>query len=843
MFINKFKKCKDIDMDSKLKEYVIKNYDNQSLTETLKRYFAELTQNRNVMSQMGETQDSIDQLKQNINIITSYLNQIFAIKQKMTFGTESFSCKIEFTWNDTLKNSTWHSYNIWFEIYNALFNLATSYYSLGLGVSKVSMDRNGHKEANKYFKYAMYLYNVIKEEALTKIPEKELPIDLYPSHMEYCMTMCEIKGQIEIYHIAKETSPKEFSLHSKLLLTVSQLYAKAKTLCQNPQTKKGTSDYIITYLENRTHYYKGLMCKELRDGCDKKFNECGQGYGDMLVYQGLFVQSLLECEKTIKKCGNLVNVENFEKELDDERKAGQEMYDKNNRIYRQLEPKPEELIFEEKNMMKMALPEDLYIRENAEKAKNDEKIFCPDLELLVRKEIKNMINNYKNKMNEFIGKNLDNYENEGTINNFVQNLFLPKKITQRPEEVNENEPPCEFPPQLWEKIEQVQQMGGTNALNRIMQGIMNKSNYLINQCQNLLKSLEAEDKDDSICRQKFREKWCREPSQKLNFKLVQAAQQYINNLQKTKQFDQQENNEIMDKAHYFEQLILPREQLINKIPRREELQQKELPEEKEVRDEILKLYEIGDRCMKVINPIFNDLNDDSVIVGHFIQVLEKKTTEQAIYEKFKEEYEAKFNDLKSLSEEAKKQKEVVNNVVQKNIQKINEKPQPNINNDAMNYFRMLDQYANMFMQKYEKLMKGDKYYNGLNEKISSLVKMGNDWMIKRSDEKNAIIATISGPSAYRAGDDRTRLTASALMDPERNPFTKMNVSNINQQGNYGRQMGNNNQGGFGRNQGQGGFSGNQGQGGYGGNQGQGGYGGNQGGFNNNQGGFGGNRGY
>ena len=82
MFINKFKKCKDIDMDSKLKEYVIKNYDNQSLTETLKRYFAELTQNRNVMSQMGETQDSIDQLKQNINIITSYLNQIlFSYKQ------------------------------------------------------------------------------------------------------------------------------------------------------------------------------------------------------------------------------------------------------------------------------------------------------------------------------------------------------------------------------------------------------------------------------------------------------------------------------------------------------------------------------------------------------------------------------------------------------------------------------------------------------------------------------------------------------------------------------------------------------------------------------------------
>jgi len=498
------------------------------------------------------------------------------------------------------------------------------------------------------------------------------------------------------------------------------------------------------------------------------------------------------------------------------------MVDLNNRIYHERTPDPNELIFEEKNMMGMALPADLYIRENAEKVKSDEKIFCPDLELLVPKDVKNMINNYKNKMNEFIGKNLDNYENEGTINNFIQNLFLPKKLTQRPGEENLNEPPQEFPPQLWEKIEQVQHLGGTNALQRIMNGIMNKSNYLINQCENLLHSLEAEDRDDTNCRQRFGNKWIREPSQKLNFKLVQGAQGYINNLQNTKKFDQQESEEIRDKGHYFEQLLLPREQLINKIPRKEDLQDKEIPEEKEVRNEILKLYELSDKCMKVINPIFADLNDDSSIVSHFIEVLAKKTTEQAIYEKFKEEYEKKFTDLKGISEEVKNQENVVSDVVQRNSAKIRDKPKPNASNEAMNYFRMLDQYANMFMQKYEKLMKGDKYYNGLHEKITNLVKLGNDWMIKRSDEKNAILSTIGGPSAYRGGEDRTRMTASTLLDPTKNPFTNMNVANINQQGNYGRPMGNNNQGGYGGN-----------QGGRGGNQG--GYGG--------QGGFGGNRGY
>ena len=234
--------------------------------------------------------------------------------------------------------------------------------------------------------------------------------------------------------------------------------------------------------------------------------------------------------------------------------------------------------------------------------------------------------------------------------------------------------------------------------------------------------------------------------------------------------------------------------------------------------------------MSIIKPIFSDLNDDSVIVGHFIEVLAKKTTEQAIYERFKEIYEAKFTDLKTLSEQVKQQKEVVNKVVQKNSEKIRNKPQPTINNEAMNYFRMLDQYANMFMTKYEKLKKGDKYYNNLYEKVSNLCKLGNDWMIKRSDEKNAILSTIGGSSAYKTSSKSNFLTESQLMDPEKNPFTRMNVSNINQR----RPMGNNNQQGFGGNQG--GFGGNQG--GYGGN-----FGGNQGGYGGNQGNFGGNRGY
>ena len=796
MLINKLKTCKAIDLESKLKDYVIKNYDNESLTDKVKAYFGEITQGRTVMSQMGEYHDDISQLKQNINILTTYLNMLFAIKQKMTFGKENFSCKIEFIWTDTIKKNKWTSYNVYFEIYNAIFNLATSYYNLGRQLAKASTEKNGHKEASKNFKYAMYLYDLIKEEALAKVPEKELPLDLHPAHLDYCKILCEIHGQLEIYAIAKETNPTQFELHAKLLCSVSEMYEKARSLADNPQTKKGTKDELLNFLSNRALYYKALMCRDYREKAKKGFDSNGQGYGEMLVYQGLFVASLLECQKSIKKCGNLVDVDAFEKMLAQEQEEGRSMNDLNQRIYHQREPELTELVFDKKNMMGMTIPEDLYIKENAEKLKSDEKIYCPDLELLVPKKVKEMINNYKEKMNQFIGQNLDNYENEQTISDFVQNLYLPRKLTKKPGEADdESLPPSQFPPQIWQKIDQVQQIGGTEALSRIMNGIMKKSSYLINELENLLKSLEAEDKDDQMCRQRYRDKWIRQPSQKLNFKLVQGAMNFLNSLNNTKKYDSQEQNDIMNEARYYEELLLPREQLINRIPRKDELQEKETPEETEVHEAILKLYELGDKCMQIINPIFSELNDDTVIVGQFIEVLAKKTTEQAIYDKFKEIYSQKFNELKPLSDEVKKQKQVVTDVVQKNSEKIMQKPKQNYSNEQVEYFKNLDNSANMFMKKYEKIKKGDSYYNDIYQKVSQLLKTGNDWMIKRSDEKNAILSTIKGASV--SGNlPGTRVDSSDLLNPETNPFTKMNV-NINRGGNYGMNYNNQrgNQGG------------------------------------------------
>ena len=56
---------------------------------------------------------------------------------------------------------------------------------------------------------------LIKEEAPLTISEKELPFDLFQHHLDYCKVMCELHGQIEIYHIDKETCSMKFGLSKR----------------------------------------------------------------------------------------------------------------------------------------------------------------------------------------------------------------------------------------------------------------------------------------------------------------------------------------------------------------------------------------------------------------------------------------------------------------------------------------------------------------------------------------------------------------------------------------------------------------------------------------------------
>ena len=739
------KRTPNIDIFSKLNDFALTNGSNS--LDKYTSFFREMQQNREVISKVGNLKIlSSNQIAQQKVILTSYINEIIVLRSKMLFGKESYNCTIDFIWFDTIKEKQYKSNNINFEYCNALFNLAVIYYIYGLDLGTSSKDdKKIKKEATNNLKKALYLFRILKNQAYSLIKENELPIDLYPTFLEYCERMCIVAGQKIILEIAETISKNEFSLHAKLYCCIVDNYNKLFTLSNTSPLNQGGTSEFRNYLNNRIYFYRYLMYIKLRDGALKKFDETGNGYGEALYFQGKGVQELFECQKSIESCGKNVNIDNFNKILKEEQLKGQEMLDKNERIYHQGSPQPNSIKLEKKDLMNPILPEDLFIEENKKKFKDKYNQLSDGLDSLVPPLTRDMVQRFRAKMGQYLRENINQYESEKSIMFFLQNLRLPNHLIERKKEGDKDS--GKFPPKLWDKISNIQKIGGTVALNGMMQKIMNKSNFLISNLQNTLNSFKKEEDDDNYQRQRFGNNWIRKPSNAINFKYIGAIQNYIQNLQNTRKFDQKQNDEICKNAKSFEILCLPKSKLEADIPGDKKGLNKLSADEEKIKKEVLNLYNLSDKCMEIINPIYEDLNEDGNIMPTFIDVLGKKTTEEAVYKKYEEDYDKKFIQLKELSEQVKKQKNIINNLVQKTgLNSAGGVNNYGISEEAMNYFKNIDQTANLFMNMYEKIKKGENYYNGLHHKIEEVIQSSNKWMITRNEEKNVLIEAINkGP--------------------------------------------------------------------------------------------------
>ena len=736
------KHASNIDIFTKLNDFALK-YGSGSI-DKYTNLFREMQQNREVISKISTLKSlTSDQISEQKHILTSYINQLIVIKSKILFGKESYSCKIDFAWTDTIKENKWKSHKINFEYYNALYNLAVIYYMTGLEIGANSKEEKSIKrDAVNNFKKAVCIFRLIKDEAFSSIDQSELPYDLYPTHLDYCEKLSSIAGQKYILQIAEITSKNEFLLHAKLLNNIVDNYAKAYSLSNTSPNSYGGSSEFRNYLNNRISFYNYLMYSKMKDNALKKFNEIGDSYGEALYFQGMGVQELINCQQTIKDCGSHVNIQNFSNTLLKEQALGQDLYEKNEKIYHQPMPKPGSIKIEKKDLMNPTLPEDLFIGENKKKFKDKFNQLNAGLDTLVPQSTREQIHNFRNKVDSYLRENIGQCETEKSIIFFIQNLGLPMHLIERKKDGEKSM--GRFPIPLWEKINKIQQMGGVMGLNGKMQGIMNKSNYLINQCQHTLSSFKKEEADDTQQRQKYGDScWLRKPSNEINFKYIGAIQNYIQNLQNTSKFDKKQQDDIIKMAKDFEVLGLSKEKLEKNIPGDKSGLNKLSADEETIKNEITKLYNLKDQCMEIINPIYEELNNDENIIPIFVSILESKTTEEAVFKKFKEDYDSKIQKLKEITEEVKKQKNEVSKVVQKYGLKISGNNGYGISDEAKQYFNNLEQKAQSFLHILEKIQKGENYYNGLYQNIDETIKASNKWMISRNEEKKTLIDAIN----------------------------------------------------------------------------------------------------
>ena len=737
----KLKTSKETNYNTIFLNYISNTYGPQSITKNLQDFFNDFNENRKVISYKKDDLRKVEDLKTTLNITKKYLNQLIAIKGKTVISPQQGCCNLEFMWTDTITGNSFISKNVNFEYYNLLFNIASLYFHIGYQKSLTpNIDKTLRKEIVIDYKKAMYLFNLIKDEAIKKIDAVELPHDLNPSYCEYCSILCIIYGQIEIVKIAEETSPNEFALRGKLLMGISENYYKAYQLSNSDPAKRGGSNEFRNYLINRCNYYKSLVLKKQAEIFTKKFDDTGLGYGEAMVYQDLSVQCLIECQKTINSMGRLVDVDRFNDLFNQEQKLCDKMKDLNTRIYHQFTPDPKTIILDSKIMMVPIPVDDIYIGDKKDKIREDKSIYCEDLYLLTPHEIKPMLQEYKIKMNKFITEYLNKYENETTINNFINSLHLSTKFIARPNEKN-SEKNFEFY-ETWEKINKIQLQGGAVFLNKSMKNIINKSLELEKNLNLLLQEIQNEENEDNYYREKIGNQYVLTPSKQLNTNFIQITKNYLNQIIKSREFDIQKQNEINEATKYYQELIISKNKFIENIEIIRQTKEPMNDEEMQLRKEILKLYEIENKLTSITNPIFKEINSGSGVIHYFAEVLVNRMTERSIFDITKEKYLKQLEPIEGISNEIKNQINIIRQLMPNlsdNITFPRAKENP-----VGKYILSLENNCDSFNKNMEKLKKAENYYIELEKNIENLIRSVRDWISRRKEEKKMCLGTVKG---------------------------------------------------------------------------------------------------
>ena len=725
MISGKLKSAVLIDIVTNIKNYIIGNYDASSFTPAVEKFLAEVQQNRNVISDLGEVKQNLDSLKSNRQICLQYLQQLNLLKSKMSFGKEKIAVHLEFTWKDTLKNSNFKSMNINFEIYNVLFNLGMIYLNIARmeSVEAGGTDDAKLKEAIKSYQYAAGIFDKIKNEITQCVPDKELSNDLRPNYMTYCSCLCIAYAQKNLITVAenKKTSP---TLLAQLCKGVEDMYKNAALIAKEKPLCKLLGDQYIYYINNRVNYHEALTYSKLRDDALNTFNKKGEGYGIALTYQGAVVQSLMNNEKELKKIKTPLPKDSLI--LSKEQELGADMLDKNNSVYRNpcpdLNNLPKAL---QKIMANPAMPPDY--KDNVEDQR--------ELDALIPREVRQMIEQYKAKMMDFISQQLNQYENEDTVTQFLSSLGLPASL----ETVLSS---SSISDSLWRNISDVQSRGGTMYLNNLMQNLSKLPGEIknrIEQSENLIKN---EDAEDQKLRSQYGTKWNRRQSSDLNGNYINTLNDYKNKLQQAMQCDQNTINDIQNNLKYFDLLSLSREALDQKIPHRVDSNAiKQCKEAADLRAEMDNLENEKNKAMEVISKIFASLNDDNV-AAQFIQVIQKKTTENSIFDQNKAEYMTKFNELGNISNNIRNIKVNVQNKNEIFLRVKNDKFRPDPANEQ--FFNDLNNYVQLFRTKEQQLQQGLNFYKKFDQKMNELNRNISDFLMARDMDKNELIRYIMG---------------------------------------------------------------------------------------------------
>ena len=733
---------------------------NQNISQGTNYIIRELQNSRNEILNYPKYVSNYEKLEEMKEKYIIYINMLYIVKKNIIFGNEDYSVNLNFNWTDILTEKEFISNNIDFEYYNSLFNLASIYYLIGLNNKNSNND-----QMSIYFKNALSIFKIIKNECYKKINKNELCFDLYPSYLEYCCNLCIIQGQLFLVKLLKNN----LEIEKRMYLNISKMFRESFKLFHKFPLNRYLNQNIENYLIINSIYYEGITFLKLRENEEKKFNEIKEGYGDAIYYQFLAIEKFNQYKNNIKIL-NIDDEYDINKIYNEQIEYGNQMME-NNKNYKSKIPNNIDINkLSDKNYINEILPQYLFINENFTLQNNQINQINSELEKLIPNEIKTLIFEYKNKMDEYIKLKLNNFPNPIQINNYINNLNLPNKYTIKVIEDLPNNSNINLPDEIKMKILQIQKIGNTNILNKFIYDIKNKSNDLINKLNKLMQLLNIEYNEDNKIRNLFPRGYEYTPkSNEVNKQYISEINGYLNQLNNTKQFDIQQENELIQYQNNFEILNQSIEFINKNIPGRivegkENLSQQDI----NIRESILEIYILSDKLNEIINCIYEYLNNDNKLLYIFSEIYFHQK-ENNIFNNFKIEIDDKIREIGFIVNIINEKK----SILEYNINLLKNDTNNNIKiQEGLNYINSLESISNLYLNKYESLRNGLNFYFQIETKINDLIVSTNKFIEERENNKRNFVFF----QTNKTYEEYMKDVFSKNPDKEKNPFTYMNVS-------------------------------------------------------------------
>jgi len=477
-----------------------------------------------------------------------YLSIWNSICQNFVFGKEKDNVNILFMWYDTYKSENRSTTQPIEERLSILFNLGTLYNEMG--VKLVDTIGDHFKDANNCFLTASWIFDKVRMEvashkifsAGTDLTEQNLSMYIYITNAQsiYCTE-----------ERLKSTMPDRYGLLAKLAkqaancYNIAYSYSTTQPISQHANSKGFANVLQVNERINMAKaYYWASMDQHAK--CEKTGVGMGRAVANIRK-----ANEYLNMLRGLEKNMNPIMLTNYKTLKDLYAKTQESLEKKNNKVhFDPVPPKPDDIDL-------TPLNKPISIEQELTQPFEGQAI----LARMVPLPVQELEEEYKTSIRKIINEAFDlTSKIETTQAEFLTKRNLPAALHA----VSIEE---ELPEDLWQKINQCKMQCTTLQLTELIAEATKLGDNNTTSLQKLSADLDKEELQDKEMKEKYDDKWTRQPSAELNGTIRKQLEYYTQKCIQGKESDAKVKSIIELNLKQLEKIEWDKEDLIAAIPR------------------------------------------------------------------------------------------------------------------------------------------------------------------------------------------------------------------------------------------------------------------------------------